>query len=357
MKINMYTQRLTSKEFVRMETLTYTVLRRVLLIVVALIVGVVFCWQPRQIWLRTTLAEVPDAPEVSHPAQMIMTFENPLLTPTKLSRQFTLVTAFYNLDRTRWTSGGRNMSVYMQNFEKVAGFNNHMVIYAAATSMPGIRKIRERVKWPSSQTMYVECPLEQLPYYSELQTAETIMASTAYKSAIGSRLIDLPEYKIALYDILMWAKVALLGQVARSNPFKTSHFAWIDFGSHSHFHGRSRQLTVSNPEQHNAGPPVEGSGRVQCLALEDPRKVVPSYPMAIAAAHHDVIIGPVFGGTRAAVTALDHEFNTSVKDFLAQGVVSDDQDVLLYTFFRRPDIFQCRVLPDGWSMIFDHFNS
>lgn len=45
---------------------------------------------------------------------------------------------------------------------------------------------------------------------------------------------DDPQFKIPLYDIIMWSKPYFIKRSIHDNPFNTEYFCWIDFGIHRH---------------------------------------------------------------------------------------------------------------------------
>jgi hypothetical protein len=99
--------------------------------------------------------------------------------------------------------------------------------------------------------------------------------------------------------------------------------------------------------------------QVRFLALEDPSgmttRATRKSAMAIAAARHDVLLGPIFGGAADAVLGFAAAQAQAVDAFLEEGVVSDDQDVYLYMYQRMPWLFDVAVSTSGWTGLFKQF--
>lgn len=114
------------------------------------------------------------------------------------------------------------------------------------------------------------------------------------------------------------------------------------------------------PIRHSVTREPRDQSRIRFMAVENPNGGGGSRPirksaMAISAARHDVLLGPIFGGHRDAILRFAVEHAKAVDAFLEEGVVSDDQDLYLYLYQRKPEIFDVVESVSGWNGLFVQF--
>jgi hypothetical protein len=144
----------------------------------------------------------------------------------------TIVTALYDLtkyDNADRDTTYRSFDRYKELSKQVMDLDAPMVIYTSpAQSEQGqpdlaawFREYRNQVQ-PTQRTLIVVRPLEHFPvwvrhYDTLVKNAATLQGSNPHKDTVP-------------YRILMASKFSMLTEVAATNPFQTSHIAWIDMG-------------------------------------------------------------------------------------------------------------------------------
>ncbi len=135
------------------------------------------------------------------------------------TKSLTLVTALYDLHAME-NAVHRNPEVYQRLFWYVATIDLPLVIYAEKKHVASIEKIIAKFQ----STVYagrkiIQRELSELPYY---QYKDDLAKLKSFNNAEPVHTLN--------YSILTNSKVDLMMEVAKSNPYQSSHFAWIDFG-------------------------------------------------------------------------------------------------------------------------------
>lgn len=150
-------------------------------------------------------------------------------------QSLTLVTGFFDIGRENWGRDGnpsharfsRSTEKYMINGIRTLSLNNPMLIFIDEKYIDFVTTHR---KGKESKTIIVTTNLEDFPFYNSKKRISDIMTSAEFLAK--TRNNTAPEYTVPEYDIIMFSKFCMIHHLAETNPFKTTHIAWIDFGIH-----------------------------------------------------------------------------------------------------------------------------
>jgi GR25 family glycosyltransferase involved in LPS biosynthesis len=149
---------------------------------------------------------------------------SPALPETK---SLTLVTMFYDLARYEQNSSRRQKDAYLQYGDFILGLPNNLVIFTEPDMEDYLRERRKTMVGTVVKDMkmvVVVRPFARLPFFQDVQLVDQMREN--WKSATPV----FPHKLTPDYSLMCCARPALVAEVAEWNPFKTTHFGWIDFG-------------------------------------------------------------------------------------------------------------------------------
>ena len=131
----------------------------------------------------------------------------------------TLVTALFDL-AARHTTTRRSMEWLIENGQPVFGLPYPMVIFAERHLIGKL--VHERaIRGHYSKTHVIEMPFEDLPHYHEWRSCDPQPSLIENRNRERDHIDNLS---------INWEKPDLIAQVARENPFHTTHIGWINLG-------------------------------------------------------------------------------------------------------------------------------
>lgn len=143
------------------------------------------------------------------------------------SSRYTLVTACIDLQKREPHLKRRGMvDHYLKDecCQMVIQTALPIVIYADPHCVESIKSKRSEYDPLMTRTMIIEKPLEQMYYYKEcLAQVEQIFQVNPVKTHNKDK-------DTVLYTVLTWSKMSMMQETIQTNPFGSTHFAWVDFG-------------------------------------------------------------------------------------------------------------------------------
>jgi hypothetical protein len=242
--------------------------------------------------------------------------------------ELTLVTGFLNVGRegNDWNVFKRDSSDYLKSFiNGVAKLNCPMVIFIEKCYLDQIANCRNHI--PSYKTKFFiidQSFVEASKAWGIYKTAEQLISLPGYHQMMDEP--GRPEVSKAKYLLAMYIKFDMIMRIIKTNPYNTSHFAWIDIGithgwaplgnTNSPFFPRS--LVKNDDSLHVL--------QVERLRVEDDN--VHNYWRS----KKSRIMGGFFCGTAKAYQKATHEiWKTTNFGLHSHGYADDEQTPLTYT--------------------------
>lgn len=135
----------------------------------------------------------------------------------------TIVTAFYDINRSTWKYFNRSNDAYISSFKRLIELQNQIIVYTAPTTfdlVKNIAKHRENVKVISYDLINEHREL--------LNKISVIQKSNEYSSMVRSDLKNNPEYTHPEYVLVTTSKLLFLKMALPI--IDTKNIAWLDFG-------------------------------------------------------------------------------------------------------------------------------
>lgn len=239
---------------------------------------------------------------------------------------YTLVTAFFDIGRSNWNATyPRAIGEYFNNAARLFTLHDDIIIYIDERYENEVKQIRKNLM---DKTLIVPMKIEELPYYKYYNDIKNIM----YDSDFNKDLVcpNDPQFKIPLYDIIMWSKTHFLKKAIETNPFHTRHFCWIDFGIHNHM--------LKNEMLDQKLFPRGVYNKIKFLCRSNPEKEDTDI-RSFYKKHIIRLVGSMFSGRDNYITKFHNYMDVEVKLCIENKVVACDQCLFTQIYLKYKDMF------------------
>ena len=255
-----------------------------------------------------------------------------------LSHNYTIVTAFFDINRGEWNAYNRGADTYFENAKNLLSVPDNMVIFIDEKYRQRVESIR-----PSgSNTLIISMKIEDLWWYKYTPIIEKIMNSEQFKNGLINPMC--PEVSKPLYDVLMYNKTKFLRQVIEQNPFKSDRFVWCDFGIHQHMF-----------YPYMAGKPLLKYGvgdKLRFLCRDLPQKSDLEITTFFKQ-NANRFAGTMFTGDSQHLLELDEFMTRDILSAFSQNVVDCDQNFFSNIFLQHQDMFSLYF--GDWNQLLLHY--
>ncbi|XP_060076009.1 protein HtrL-like [Ylistrum balloti] len=241
----------------------------------------------------------------------------------------TFVTALYDIGRGNWTGWARGFDTYLHHFSVLLKANITLYIFCDDKVAHFVRRVRT----PAQETFVHTLPFEDLEFQGYKQHINQVLRSEEFRK--DNDMLHHPECFSSDYIILMNNKISFLNIARAWNPFKTSHFYWIDAG---YGHG-----SVEFPK--NCASPWKPEKLLLIVRKITYIQLANLTLYQNKTDLHKVRRGPAlsggfFGGDLSAIAEYYHLYRKVFRACLVENIVDDDQSMALYAYFEYPILFK-----------------
>jgi protein YibB len=258
-----------------------------------------------------------------------------------MNANITLVTGYFDINRTNWNAYSRSENSYFENAKRVFTISHPIIIFIDKKYFDLIRQYRNQ--YEEKYTILIDCKLEDLKYYSLQNNIQTIMNSQDYKNGLND--LTVPEVWNPNYNIIMWSKLDLVMRAINMNPFNTKHFGWIDFGTHTNM------LPDCFLNKSIVNSPIEDKIRFLCRSLPQRSDLDIK---TFFKSHCNRFAGTFFTGSIENFTFFYNEQDKLIKEALTLNVVDCDQSLFAVIYLRFPDKF--KLYFGDWNDLINKYN-
>ena len=185
------------------------------------------------LWYKIPESMRYDLTEVGHwSGSGVVSFGQDALFSKRDNSNWTLVTAYFNLTKCPDASPeicARDKDYYFSHAYSTLSLPYNLVVYCDAESLPEIQK--RRPAWFADKTHYILREFDELRFVKGGAPLKETFAD--YRDKIRENRRNKPYYfdnrNTASYYLFCMARYAMLKETILSNPFKSTHFAWINF--------------------------------------------------------------------------------------------------------------------------------
>lgn len=185
------------------------------------------------LWYRIPETQRYDFTEIGHWSGTGVVSFNPEITFNKRDNSnWTLVTAYFNLTKCPDASAeicARDKDYYFSHAISTLSLPYNLVIYCDIESRAQIEQIRPA--WFADKTQYIIREFDELFFTKNDEPLARRFRD--YRDKINENRRNFPYHfdnrNTASYYLFCMARYAMLKETIQSNPFRSTHFAWINF--------------------------------------------------------------------------------------------------------------------------------
>lgn len=255
----------------------------------------------------------------------------------------TVTTALFDLNRTDWRNYNRSIDDYKRYSQGMLSLDCKMIVYTSPDLRSYFEEKRREIDPDLTNTNIVTMDLDQIPYYDMLGEIQNVMSSDWFISNIKNRHDAFrPEANYAIYNAIQFAKSKFLVRSIEENPFSTDLHCWLDVSAY-HDGFPSQFLRKKYPAR-NTDELL--NGKIHHFYKEFPKDSDIDKASYYGMENDVRMVGGWFGGTHDAMRLYSELIEKVVKDSLAEGVISDDQNIYTICYLENKNKFH---LHDGSS--------
>lgn len=276
-----------------------------------------------------------DLTEVGHwSGTGVVSFHKGTLFSKRDNSNWTLVTAYFNLTKCPDASKeicARDKDYYFSHAKSTLSLPYNLVVYCDAESLPEIQKLRPI--WFANKTRYVLREFDELRFVKGGVPLNETFAE--YREKINENRRNKPYYfdnrNTASYYLFCMARYAMLKETILSNPFQSSHFAWINFCI--------ERMGFQNLIRLDEGLAVNRDRFSTCYIDYVPESLVKNTHEYFRFGRCSMCSGYFTGSANYMYKVCDLVENKFLQ-YLAEGYGHADEQLFSPVYFEHPDLFE-----------------
>lgn len=262
----------------------------------------------------------------------------------------TIVTAFYDIGRGDWTPDKglphylqRTTDTYIERFSHMAQLENEIIVFSTADIIERLKPLRgERpTKWIIFDAL--------LKHENLIRDIHSIQKSESFQNLIHPQQRLNPEYWNPEYVLVNFLKSIFVNMAIQNGLIQTELAAWLDFGY------------CRTPDKIPASKKWSYDFDVNKMHLFN-YKDYDNKPIPEIISTNDVyILGAKIVGGISAWPKFESAMRESLLMLGSNGLIDDDQTLMLMSTIKHPDLFELHKIPDHQFgldpfVIFSDFN-
>jgi protein YibB len=261
-----------------------------------------------------------------------------------------IVTAFYDIGRGDWTPDKglphylqRTTDTYIERFSHMAQLENELVVFSTPDMIEKLIPLRR-----DKLTRWV--PFDFFTEYSDLiKKINDIQKTDKFQNLIHPSQRKNPEYWNAHYVVVNFLKSAFVNIAIERNYVKNELISWLDFGY------------CRTPDKIPTSKKWSYDFDVNKIHLFN-YKEYDNKPLTEIISTNDVyILGAKIVGGKSAWPKFKELMIQSLGELNNNGMVDDDQTLMLMSTIKDPNLFELHRIPDHQLgldpfVIFSNFN-
>lgn len=255
--------------------------------------------------------------------------------------KITIVTAFFDIGRGDWSTsteknGGplphylqRSVDKYIDHFTRMCEIDTEIIVYTSPDIAPTLAAISPNVKVVEYDYFNLQQKLRD--------KIEAIQTSPEFTKKINPYQVRNPEYWSKDYVGVTSLKAFYVSDAFERGLITNEWASWVDFG----YCRDDEHVPVSKKWEYDFTP-----GLMHYFNYRDPELKQFRQQVSMAVQNNTVfIIGGVFVGQKEQWQVLAVDMKESLETLMAQGLVDDDQGLLLMSYFKNPNMYELHKMP------------
>jgi protein YibB len=250
--------------------------------------------------------------------------------------KISIVTAFYDIGRGDWSmdvekNGGplphylqRSTDKYIDHFKRMCEIDTEIIVYTSPDLAPTLAAISPNVKVVEYDYFNIHKDLRD--------KIEAIQTDPKFIKRINPYQVRNPEYWSKDYVGVTSLKAFFVHDAFERGLITNEWASWVDFG----YCRDEEHVPASKKWEYDFTP-----GKMHYFNYRDPDMARAAEQVQLAVLNNIVyIIGGVFIGQREEWKMLGEYMKDSLEVLFRNGLVDDDQGLLLLSLFKNPEKFE-----------------
>lgn len=252
--------------------------------------------------------------------------------------EITIVTAFFDIGREKWTGFERDNSKYVEYFKFWARIKNKLIVYTDRKTADQVMQIRDRFGLKDrTQTVIIEDIITFDPEaYRRMEMALSNELAVKFRDQPTH-----PESYNALYDYVMYLKPFVIVDAGKRG-LVDGMVAWLDFGFN---HGGEFYM---NPLDFDFLWEYDFSAKIHLFSVAE----LDDLPVfEIVRTMKTYITGAIIVAPLELWKDMQQLFRKAVFNLTGCGLMDDDQTLMIMACREQPDIFEIHPTENFFSPI------
>ena len=287
------------------------------------------------LWYKIPESQRYDLTEVGHWSGCgIVSFNDAITFDKRDNSNWTLVSAYFNLTKCPDASReicARDKNYYFSHAISTLSLPYNLVIYCDQESLPEIQRLRPT--WFAEKTRYILREFDEMRF--QKNGSELSECFRDYRTKIIENRKKHPYHfdnrNTASYYLFCMARYAMLKETIIANPFKSTHFAWINFCI--------ERMGFQNLIRLDEGLAVNRDKFSTCYIDYVPESLVRNTPEYFQFGRCSMCSGYFTGNVNYMYEVCDL-IETKFLEYLHLGYGHADEQLFSAVYFDHPDLFE-----------------
>jgi len=241
-----------------------------------------------------------------------------------MNKDILFVTAYKDINRSKWPSISRSNNEYFQKFKLITESIKHTLIVFVEDDIK--LELIQQYNFPSNILFYNLNTINTF-FNNHLSDQIQIIESDTYKHKIPSDRKGAPEHNYAEYNLINHSKINFIKEAKDLYP-DYSFYSWIDFGF-----GKTKYHYPTIIENVHLLP------RKIIYQLYTPIPEIKIAPNDMLKEDRIFFIGSSFIIPNEMVNTFENIYKLKMLELEKEYVVDDDQNMLYQIYYDYPDMF------------------
>jgi protein YibB len=241
----------------------------------------------------------------------------------------TLVTALYDIGRKDYIAYPRTIETYLQYMDNILSLESNICIFCEEKHENDIKNIRQKYDPNLEYTKIYTIPFDELEFYKLFyKDIEKVMASDFFKQNNQGSI----ESVYPKYNLINFNKISFVNEILQKNPFNSNYFIWLDAGFWHHLFPKNLRKIIY-PNKIKIKKLDDNKVHFLSLCPESNINLQSIFDSRVS------IAGSMFAGKAQPLVQFKQEVIQTIKYFIQQGGMNDDQTIYAYIYSKNRDLF------------------
>lgn len=266
--------------------------------------------------------------------------------------EVTLVTAFYDIGRSKWNSQfTRKSEEYIESFRVFLSYDYNMIIYVDDRYYEKLNKLVESSPHAKNKLLI---PINEnwmsknIWTWTKLPREKEIMSSDNYRKLIPHRIAaKYPENVNPEYTIITHSKIDFVCKAIDDQMISTDIVVWVDFG---YFYNKTQDKHIPKKRFDTSKLDLKKINLCGMNEItEEDRNIL--YTLTHAPVK---ICAYLFAGTKDKMKWFQSQCHEALEIYQDNGLADDEQALWLLCYFSNKDEFKIHYFSE-WHLGFNYF--